>query len=398
MKKLNILIVCDSAIGGTSVSPLRFARLLTKRGHKVIFLAAKLPGKPKTDSKDGISFIRPRSILIPNFEKTLGVSFPMIKEIKKILTKEKIDIIHIMVPSFASIISIIAAKNQLVPITSHSHTQPEIFSIKLPRVFQRKLIIKSLRKLIYLYLVKLYNHTNMIIAPSNLSKKLLLENKIKSKSVVISNGVDLAHFKKVNPKEFIKKYKLDPEDKRILYVGRLHPEKSLDTLIKSIPNILKKYKNFHIDIIGHGYLKETLEKLAVKLKAKNKITFFGKVSEEDLVQAYNACDIFVLPSLAELEGMVVLEAMACGKPIVIANSEDSASVDFVDGNGFLFKPENPTDLSGKILKLLKNDNLRKRMGEKSYEIAKDYDINESINKLENVYYNIIKDNKNLKVI
>jgi hypothetical protein len=88
--------------------------------------------------------------------------------------------------------------------------------------------------------------------------------------------------------------------------------------------------------------------------------------------------------------MVVLEAMACGKPILIANSKESASVDFVQGNGFLFKSGDSVDLSKKISKLLEDDILRKKMGKKSLELSRNYDINRSVDKLEKTYYSLLR--------
>jgi glycosyltransferase involved in cell wall biosynthesis len=93
--------------------------------------------------------------------------------------------------------------------------------------------------------------------------------------------------------------------------------------------------------------------------------------------------------MAELEGMVVLEAMACGKPIIIANSKESASRFFVDENGLLFEPKNPADLSEKILTLLNDKILREKMGQKSLEMSKHYDINKSVLKLEELYYSLL---------
>jgi glycosyltransferase involved in cell wall biosynthesis len=136
-----------------------------------------------------------------------------------------------------------------------------------------------------------------------------------------------------------------------------------------------------------------LEKLVHRLGVHKHITFLGLVSEENKIHAYNASDIFVLPSIAELEGMVVLEAMACGKPIVIADAEMSASRFFVDGNGFLFRAYDSKDLAEQVLKLIVDADLRKRLGEVSFEKSKNYDIHKSVEQLEAVYYWALKSKK-----
>ena len=170
----------------------------------------------------------------------------------------------------------------------------------------------------------------------------------------------------------------------------IFPEKSIDTLIEATAHIIKGHPNTHIMIVGGGILKSKLEKLARSVGVEKHITFLGLVSEEDKIFAYNACDIFVLPSLAELEGMAVLEAKDCGKPIIISDSKMSASRFFVDGNGYLFETKNPKDLAEKALRLILDEDLRKKMGQVSLEKSKNYDIQISADKLEDVYYSVLK--------
>ena len=146
-------------------------------------------------------------------------------------------------------------------------------------------------------------------------------------------------------------------------------------------------------IVGAGYLRPQLEKLMYSLKVDQYVTFLGLISEEDIILAYNASDIFVLPSIAELEGMAVLEAMACGKPIIIADSKESASRFFVEDNGFLFETLNHKDLAEQVLKLITDADLRRKMGKVSLEKVKNYDINKSVELLEEVYYSALKNGK-----
>jgi len=207
--------------------------------------------------------------------------------------------------------------------------------------------------------------------------------------VVVSNGVDTDEFRKIDAKKFFEKFNPFAKGKKILYVGRLHPEKNIETLIKSVPHIIKCRPDTHIYIAGFGHQDIILKNLSVKLGLTGNVTFLGKISEEDKVMAYNACDVFVLPSLAELEGMSVLEAMSCGKPIIIANSENSASTYFVDQNGFLFEPQNEKDLANKIVDALSDEEALNKMGEISFQKSRQYDINESVLKLEKLYYAVL---------
>lgn len=388
-RKLNIAIVCDPItdyVAGSFVSALRFAELLKSRGHKVIFIAAKSPNNNgHKDYYNGIKAYRFASILLPKTEKQLYISFPTEGQIKKILKEEEIDILHNIIPTPSSIVATKAAKALGIKVVTHSHSQPENVFLHLPKMMPKE----ALNRAFYKFMYWLYHQAEAIIYPTEFAKKLFPDLNSEIKTAVISNGVDTTRFKKVNASEFFVKYNLDKTKKHILFVGRFHPEKSIDTLIKAVPNIIAQSPNTHIVLAGSGHQEDAMKKLATSLDLDEYITFCGKVSDEDLVLAYNAADVFVLTSLAELEGMVVLEAMACGKPLLIANAKDSASVYLVDDNGLLFRAEDYNDLARNAVSMLNNEELLKAMSEKSLELSHEYDINRSVDKLLDLYYSLL---------
>ncbi len=385
--RLSIAMICDP-IGnnksGVVVSTLRFAKLLKDKGHNVIFIAARSKEHKDHSFHNGIKAYRYRSIPIPK-SGGWNLAFPTIGELKKVFKEENINIVHIILPMSASIVAIKAAKALDIKIVAHSHSQPENLFTDMPKVIQ-----PTLNNLWNKYLAWTYDKAESLIYPTEMARTLLDKlSKKNQKSHVISNGINTQEFKPLSVGDFHSRFNLPKEIDKILFVGRLFPEKSIDTLIKSIPHIIKEHSGVHVMIVGGGHLRPKLEKLVEELGISEFVTFLGLVSDEDKLHAYNASDIFVLPSLAELEGMVVLEAMACGKPIIIGDSEMSASRFFVDENGFLFESKNHIDLSEKISILLKDKELREAMGKKSLEMSKNYDINNSVDKLEEVYYSIL---------
>jgi 1,2-diacylglycerol 3-alpha-glucosyltransferase len=387
-EKINIAMVCDpigSNKSGVVVSTLRFAKLLSERGHNVIFIGARSKEHKNDSFHDGVKAYRFRSIPVP---KSSGwhLAFPTTSELKKIFREEKIDVVHIILPMSGSIMAIKAARSLNIKIVAHSHSQPENLFMDMPKIIQ-----PSLNHMWNLYLTWTYGKAESLIYPSEMARglldKLSRDNQINH---VISNGININEFKPVPIGNFYKKFGIPEDTVKLLFVGRLFPEKSVDTIIRAIPHIISQNQNTHIMIVGDGHLRDKLEKLASDIGVNKFITFLGLISEEDKILAYNASDIFILPSLAELEGMVVLEAMACGKPIIISDSEMSASRFFVNNNGFLFETKNPKDLAEKAVKLILNSELRNKMGKASLEKSKDYDIQKSVDGLEKVYYSIIK--------
>lgn len=382
-KKLRIAMVCDpigSNKAGAIVSATRFAELLRARGHHVIFIGARLKDHPVDEYFQGTKVYRFRSISLPN-SGGWATAFPTIGEIKKVLQDEKIDTLHVVLPMSAAIVSVKAARSLGIKIVAHSHSQPENIFMDAP-MFARPALDGMWNK----YLAWLYSKAESIIYPSKLAYDLLNNLTEEGKhSTIISNGINTKAFSPMNVGDFHERFGIPKDAVKMLFVGRLFPEKSVDTLIKAAPDIIAHHPNTHIMIAGGGHLRPKLEALALKLGVEKHVSFLGLVSDEDKLHAYNASDIFVLPSFAELEGMVVLEAMACGKPIIISDAEMSASRHFVDGNGFLFETANHKDLAKQALKLITDIDLRKEMGEVSLKKSKDYDIHRSVELLEGVY-------------
>jgi glycosyltransferase involved in cell wall biosynthesis len=383
-QKLNIAMVCDpigSNKSGVVVSTMRFAKLLGERGHNVIFIGARSSEHSTHSVHDGVKAYRFRSIPVPK-SNGWNLAFPTTRELKKIFKEENIDVVHIILPMSGSIMAIKAARALNIKIVAHSHSQPENLFMDMP-----KLIQPTLNSMWNSYLSWTYDKAESLIYPSEMARGLLDKlSKNDKPSHVISNGINTKEFKPMLIGDFYNRFNIPENAVKLLFVGRLFPEKSIDTLIQAIPHIIEKYPDTHIMIVGSGHLKPKLEKLTHDIGADKFVTFLGLVSEEDKILAYNASDIFILPSLAELEGMVVLEAMACGKPIIISDSEMSASRFFVNDNGFLFETKNPKDLAEKAMQLISDASLRIQMGKVSLETSKNYDIQKSTDLLEEVYY------------
>ena len=381
-------MICDpigSNNSGSVFSTLRFGKLLKARGHHVIFVGAKTKENKDESHKHGVKTYRFRGLPIP---KGGGwyLAFPTVRELKKVFQEEKINVVHILLPMSGGVAAQRAAQALGIKIVAHSHSQPENLFIDMPKMIQ-----PTLNNLWNRYLAWTYSKAESLIYPSEMARSLL--DKLSKKdqpSAVISNGINLSHFKPMEIGDFYDRYKIPKTAIKLLFVGRIFPEKSIDTIIKAMPHILEKNKDTHLMIVGGGHLRPKLEKLAETLGVEKNVTFLGIVSEEDKILAFNSCDIFILPSLAELEGMVVLEAMACGKPIIISDAEMSASKYFVDGNGLLFKTLDHKHLAEQTLKLIMDVDLRKKMCVLSFEQVKNYDINKSVEMLEEVYYKAVE--------
>jgi glycosyltransferase involved in cell wall biosynthesis len=180
------------------------------------------------------------------------------------------------------------------------------------------------------------------------------------KIVEIPNGVDIEKYNPKNDGSIIRK-RLNIEDKKIiLFVGALdkpHFFKGVDVLLESFKRICNS--NFHLIIVGDGDLKQNYIEKANKLGVNSQVTFAGRVSDEDLPLYYAASDVTVLPSttMGEAFGLVLVEAMATGKPVIASNLPGVRSVVDDGENGFLVTPGDSESLASKINNLLTDDEL-----------------------------------------
>lgn len=216
-KKLNIAMVCDPITdytAGSFVSALRFAEKLSERGHKIIFIAAKSPNNHETNYYKDIKVYRFFSLLLPKSEKQLYLSLPGVRQVKKILKDEKIDILHTIIPTPSAFISARAAKFLGIKIVAASHAQPENIFLHLPKYMP----IGTLNRAYYKYMYWLYNQADAIVYPSEFAKKYFPDLNKNIKVEIISNGVDINKFKITGAEPFIKKYVL-ARGKKIFYLS-----------------------------------------------------------------------------------------------------------------------------------------------------------------------------------
>jgi 1,4-alpha-glucan branching enzyme len=234
------------------------------------------------------------------------------------------------------------------------------------------------------------SRASRIIVVSNYEQKKLMSN-FCLKSKVIHNAIDLSLIKPFEKNLAKKEVGFKETDFIILFVGKLIPNKDPLTLIKSIKYASDKCKDLRAVIVGTGKLNEKIRDETKRLKLEDNIKFFGFIKKEDLWKCYSAADLFVLPSVNEPFGIVLLEAMAFGLPII---ASDSGACPEVIGNaGILFKQGDYEDLGEKILKVMTDLRLRRQIAERGLERVNEiFSIEEHIRKHVNLYKSILNSN------
>lgn len=233
--------------------------------------------------------------------------------------------------------------------------------------------------------MRVLQEAHRIITVSNFTKnKLIKKGTSEERIMLLMNSVDIDYFKPgIDYENIIQKYDLK-EKKILLTVGRLDSReqyKGHDSVIRSLPKILNEMPETIYMIVGDGDDKIRLLKMARDCGVLNNVFFAGNVPDMDMVRFYNACDIFIMPCrLTEKNGrfggegfgIVFLEANACGKP-VIGGVAGGAVEAIKDGyNGFFVNPDNIDEVADRVIQLLKDQNLSKRLGKNGRDMVTQY--------------------------
>jgi glycosyltransferase involved in cell wall biosynthesis len=386
-RPLSIAMVSDGigdVVAGSFVSTVRFAERLKARGHRVVFISSGSWRSRRADDYRGMRIYRLPGPVVPWTEGRLRLGLPSARRLRAILVDERIEIVHVMIPLPLGLVAARVAKSLRLPVVMHSHTQPENIFLNAPAFPGRE----ALKRRFVAYLVWLYRQADAMIYPSDYSRREFPELAT-SRHVVVSNGVDREAFHPTSPDAFVNRFGLSREKQHLLYLGRLHQEKDVETLIRAMPIVLRQHPDTHLVIAGRGYQYAALTALARECGIAADVTFCGFVPDADLPAAYSACDVFVLPSVAELEGMVVLEAMACGRPLLVADARHSAATALVDGNGLLFRPHDPGHLAEQAVRLLSHPDRLRAMSALSLEKSRAFDIAESTAAIERLYESLV---------
>ena len=212
------------------------------------------------------------------------------------------------------------------------------------------------------------------------------------KMVTIHSGVNMDRFMKVKVNTERKKRSLglNPEAPVVGAVGWLLPIKGPLYLLRAMGEIWQNHPDIHLVYVGKGDLEEDVKREASRTGVSDKVKFLGW--RDDIPEIMQVLDIFVLPSLNEGMGRVLVEAMASGKPIVASNVGGIPDLVKDGQNGFLVGPGDVNGLSLAMKKLIEDEELRVKMGAKGRAMAQSYGVEEMIRKIDDLYTALYQEN------
>ena len=365
---LNIAMVSPydfSFPGGVNSHITNLSRELTRIGHKVHVLA------PCTAldrvNKDLCFYPMGGAIPIPYSGSIarLSLSFSQKRKIKLFLNNNSFDLIHIHEP-FAPILPIwFLEHSQTINIgTFHANCeQSNLYRISRP-------VIK-----------RWHNRLDGCIAVSEAAKQHI-SNNFPSDYKIIPNGIDTFHFSdKTNPWP-----DYDDDKINILFVGRLEKKKGLKYLLLAFKQLILNGHKLRLLVVGPGKLDSDCQRIIRSIDTSDLI-MIGEVPYNDLPRYYSSADIFCSPSIgSESFGIVLLEAMSCGKPIIASDIDGYNKIINQGDQGILVNGNDVSSLAQAIQYLTLNPKIRARMGEIANLSAQKYSWTSVATQVETFYY------------
>jgi len=366
---------------------IKLLQLITEleRGGAEILLLELVKALPEKNFDIKVGYLRGQGTLVKEFKTNkiditffnIRSRFDIIGIFKLIffLKKHCFDIVHTHLID-ADIFGYIAAKIAQVPvIVSTKHNTDTFRKKKLPAVWLDTFLA---------------NNSTKVIAVSAAVKDFLIKfQKINPNNIeIIYNGVDL---KKINRTIDIKQAKtalrINPEDYVIGCIARFDEQKGHRYLVQAINKVLAKIKNVFFVFVGTGRLESKIKERINQLNLNDKVKFLGQ--RDDINNILSALDVFVLPSVWEGLGIVLLEAQAAYLPVVATKVDGIAEVVKDGVTGLLVPAKDAQSLAAAIINLIEDNDKAQQYGKNGHEfVAQNFTIEKMANKIETLYYNL----------
>jgi phosphatidylinositol alpha-mannosyltransferase len=360
--------------GGVVNHILALNNQFTKMGHDVRIIA---PTSKEVDnaSYQFVAIGKAHPIPLRGTTIRISISLRLASKIKEVLVKEKFDIIHLHEPFMPMLCSAVLRFSDTINIGTFHAARGGKPGYYWGWPISAYMLHRRRKKL------------NGKIAVSRPARDFAISY-VPGEYDIIPNGIDLGHFSSnVLPIDEFCDGKLN-----ILFVGRLEKRKGLDYLLEAYRQVKREFPESRLIIVGPGT--RSRRKYEEKVSKRNiaDVVFVGNVSYEELPRYYKTADIYCSPAIGqESFGIVLLEAMAVGKPVVASSIEGYASV-ITDGvEGLLVPPKNERELARALVKLMSDNSLRREMGSRGTETARQYDWKKIARRVYGYYEKIIKE-------
>jgi glycosyltransferase involved in cell wall biosynthesis len=307
-----------------------------------------------------------RSPGLPLADTGFFLSLRYSREAKNLL--QSMDVVHVHHPFLSGRLALHYCHHKHIPIVFTNHTRYDMMAQAYLPILPDEISEGFLQA----YMPSFCEAVDLVVSPSSGMEKVLRKLDVESHIEIVPNGVELSRFIQAKPLSRTE-YGFTDDDILLIYTGRLAPEKNLDFLIMSFAGVLQAVENVRLLLVGDGPMREELQNLAMDLQIAEDVTFTGLIPYANLPGYLAMCDIFVISSISETFGLVIVEAMGSGLPVMGIHSPGVSDIIEDGKTGFISTRDQPA-FTAKLTRLCLQKQLRQKMGKAARKASKKYDI------------------------
>jgi len=384
---MHILMISDvyfPRVNGVSTSIKTFRDELIRQGHRVTLIAPEYPSATYNDDKHIIR-IDSKKVLFDPEDRLM--SMRNIKSLHHKLMLKNIDIIHIHTPFVAHYSGTWLSKTLEIPCVESYHTFFEEYLyhyIKfVPRQWLKTLAKKFSRSQC--------NSVNHLVVPSTPMHEVLKNYGVNAPATIIPTGIIPEDFSAGDGNFFRDTHWIEQDRPVMLYLGRVAHEKNINFLLNVVARVKQTVSNVLFIIAGEGPAINALKKLVAHLHIADNVMFIGNLSrEKELPDCYAAANVFVFASRTETQGLVLLESMAAGTPVVSTAVMGTADV-LEDKEGALISEEDVAMFSKKVIRVINHPETQRSLGKSARLYAERWSVMNLTNQLVSLYEEVLEE-------
>ncbi len=382
---MRILMVSDvyfPRINGVSTSIQTFKQEFEKQGHEVVLIAPDYPQEYQEDNS--IIRVKSRGVLFDPEDRMMH--YQEIVALADILAEENFNLVHVHTPFVAHYAGVKLAEILQIPCVVTYHTLFEEYLFHYIPFLPRQLLRAFARR----FSKAQCNQVDSVVAPSSVIVDLLQRYGVKQSIDIIPTGIRSENFRRGSGDKFRQQFGIDKDKIVLLNVSRVAYEKNLGLLLHTLKLALERLPQLCLVIAGEGPAREACMEQAQQLGLSDQVHFVGYLDRNtELMDCYHSADLFVFSSKTETQGLVLLEAMAAGTPVVSVAAMGTLDI-LIDCPAALVVEDNANDFSNKLTDLLNDQNALESLKSSCEAVMHEWDSVVMAGKMLSFYEQVIQ--------
>ena len=381
---MHILYVSDvyfPRVNGVSTSIQTFRRELARLGHETTLVAPAYPVAHPEEPET----VRVPSRYVPLDPEDRAMRWRAVRRLSRALAARRFDLVHVQTPFVAHYAGLGLARRFGIPAIATYHTLFEEYLSHYVPFAPRP----ALRALARRFSRRQCNALDSVIVPSTAMRETLAHYGVTKRVEIVPTGIPLLEFSGGDGAGFRAAHGLTPGAPVLLYVGRVAFEKNIEFLVRVLVRVRRSVPDAVLVVCGEGPALARLRRLAAELGVATSVRFVGYLDRTtSLLDCYRAADALVFASRTETQGLVLLEAMALGVPVVstaVMGTRDIVGAE----RGALVADDDEADFAAQTVRVLRDAGLRRRLGEEGREYARSWSAGALAQQLEAVYRSVL---------